>query len=142
MNPSKSCESSLYMQRLVRLQRKLPPQGICPRRPTGRLLGLYVLRDTSSRSFSLWRFNIGLVPKWAFIRASKLSRTGPRVNPESIPPTLAPKHGLNFIVLLDLECLGRAFPCFQPAAYNSSWRLKNATYNCASLALTRTWKII
>ena len=24
---------------------------------------------------------------WAFVRASKVSRTGPRVNPESIPPT-------------------------------------------------------
>jgi hypothetical protein len=83
----------------------------------------------SSRSFPLWRFNIGLAPKWAFVRASKVSRTGPRVNPESIPPTLAPKRGLNFIVFLDLERLGRAFPYF-------------ATYNCAGLALTRTWKII
>ena len=76
-----------------RLQRKLPPQGICPQRSTRRLLGLCVLWDTSSRSFSLWRFNIGLDPIWAFVRASKVSRTGPQVNPESIPPTLAPKIG-------------------------------------------------
>ena len=88
---SKSCESSLYTQRLARLQRKLPPQGIYQLEPTRKLFSPYIFQDTSSRSFSLWRRNIGLAPMWAFIRASKVSRTyqhGPRVIPESIPPTV------------------------------------------------------
>ena len=87
---SKSCESSLYAQRLARLQRKLPPQGIHRLEPTRRLTHHHVFQDMSSRSFSLWRCDIGLVFMHAFSGASKVGRTyqhGPRVNPQSIPPT-------------------------------------------------------
>ena len=87
LTPSMSCEFSLYTLRLARLQRKLPPQG------TWRLISPHAFQDMSYRFFSLWRCDIGLAFMQAFARASKLSRTGPRVNPESIPPTLAPNFG-------------------------------------------------
>ena len=106
-------------------KRKLPHKEYIHRGLLGNYLvftssGIYLL-DLSPYGGSI----LGLLPSGPFVRASKLSRTGPRVNPESIPPTLAPKRGLNFIIFLDLECLGRAFSCF--ATYNCSWRLKNAT---------------
>ena len=62
----------------------------------GDLLGDYLVFTSSGihlLDLSPYGGSILGLPMWAFVRASKVSRTGPRVNPESIPPTLAPKIG-------------------------------------------------
>ena len=68
---SKPRESSLYMQRLTGLQRKLSPQGICLTRTYTETNSPPVLLDPSSYDGPIF----GLTPISAFVRASKVSRT-------------------------------------------------------------------